>query len=172
MSGRDHNINSQRERYNRMFDEHYEMMYRYGMRLLQDKVSVEDGIQNVFMRLWLKKDQLSIQSESAYLLISLRRELLLNKKNTIDMTPIDEGFNITFNQNDMLEQEMVGLQRNRITLLLNQLSQRQKEIIYLHFYEDRSYQEIASILEVKYQSVLNNLQRAFSKLREKEKFNQ
>jgi RNA polymerase sigma factor (sigma-70 family) len=48
---------------------------------------------------------------------------------------------------------------------LNQLSNRQKEVIYLHFYNGMSYSEIEDILAINRQSVRNHMYRGMETLR-------
>ena len=64
----------------------------------------------------------------------------------------------------MKEEEYLSLQ-SKITELLNQLPKRQKEVIYLHYFEDMDYNQIAEIMSINYQSVLNLTQKALQKLR-------
>ena len=55
--------------------------------------------------------------------------------------------------------------RSRIVALLNTLPQRQKEAIYLHYFENMEYAQIAEVMGINYQSVLNLTQKALQKLR-------
>ena len=57
--------------------------------------------------------------------------------------------------------------QNSVTLkqLLEKLPKRQQEAIYLRFYHNFSYEIIASMMNVNYQSVLNLMQRALKSLR-------
>lgn len=61
-------------------------------------------------------------------------------------------------------EETLKLQ-NKISELLNGLPKRQKEVIYLHYFEDMDYTQIAAIMGINYQSVLNLTQKAMHKLR-------
>ena len=163
---------SQRSFFDEMFTQHYPALFRYGKRIIDDSILVEDAIQNVFVRLWEKRDTLEINSYSAYLLASLRREILSlvneNRKET-DTISFIQDVEIRFEDYDFLEQrEAKRLLKQKISTILNNLSSRQREIIYLHFYEGKPYKDIANILDVNYQSVVNNLHRAFSKIRKVE----
>jgi RNA polymerase sigma factor (sigma-70 family) len=61
-------------------------------------------------------------------------------------------------------EEYLSLQ-NKITALLNELPKRQKEVIYLHYFEEMDYNQIAAVMGINYQSVLNLTQKALQKLR-------
>ena len=67
----------------------------------------------------------------------------------------------------MIEQEIVCFKQKSIVKLLNELSSRQKEVLYLKYYSDLSIDEIANVLEINYQSVLNLIHKGIKKLREK-----
>ena len=65
----------------------------------------------------------------------------------------------------MIAEEASEGTRKYLARLLNSLTGRQKEIVYLRYYEDLSYQEISELLSINFQSVANHLQRAFETLR-------
>ena len=52
-------------------------------------------------------------------------------------------------------------------MAIEQLSNRQKEIIYLKFYNGLSYEEISAVTQLKYQSVRNLFSVALKELRKK-----
>ena len=62
-------------------------------------------------------------------------------------------------------EEYLSLQ-NKIAALLNELPKRQKEVIYLHYFEEMDYAQIAEVMGIHYQSVLNLTQKALQKLRQ------
>ena len=66
----------------------------------------------------------------------------------------------------MIEREQDISQKERILEMLQTLNPHQKEIIYYRFEEGLSYEEIGTLMNMKTQSVQNNVQRAFKKLRE------
>ncbi len=141
-------------------------MLRYGLKLVGDRAHVEDTIQSLFLQ-FIEKG-LDIQEHpapDAYVLKSFRRELLRSNQNRLKKIGTSMG-EIEFSPEDfMIQDEESGIQKAQIVELLNTLTSRQKEIILLHYFESKSYQEIADLLDVNYQSVLNNLQRSFQKIR-------
>ena len=71
---------------------------------------------------------------------------------------------------EYIELEIVDKERQTqtsITLkqLLEKLPKRQHEAIYLRFYHNFSYEIIASMMNMNYQSVLNLMQRALKSIR-------
>ena len=64
-----------------------------------------------------------------------------------------------------IEQEFTLLRTAGISEILNKLSIREREAIYLKYYSELKVSEIAEVMGISYQSVLNTLQKAFTKLR-------
>ncbi|MBY5959155.1 sigma-70 family RNA polymerase sigma factor [Membranicola marinus] len=150
----------------KLYGKTYPIMLRYGLKLVGDRAHVEDTIQSLFLQ-FIEKG-LDIQEHpapDAYVLKSFRRELLRSNQNRLKKIGTSMG-EIEFSPEDfMIQDEESGIQKAQIVELLNTLTSRQKEIILLHYFESKSYQEIADLLDVNYQSVLNNLQRSFQKIR-------
>ena len=57
------------------------------------------------------------------------------------------------------------LKLDQLAEAINQLPPRQKETIYLKFYKNLSNSEVAEIMQISYQSVGNNIQKAVHKLK-------
>ncbi|ASZ10170.1 hypothetical protein CK934_03825 [Chitinophaga sp. MD30] len=148
----------------------YGSLYQYALRMLQEPALAEDAVQELFIRLWLKRQRIRpIQNVKAYLLRALRNQVL-NQLRQLKSNWLQVQFNrtpdIVFSQEDILvEQETDQAMRQKIQLALNQLPQRQREIIYLRYFEDLSYEQIAQIMHLNYQSALNLVQRAITSLR-------
>jgi len=151
----------------KLYGKNYPTMLRYGLKLVGDKTFVEDVIQSLFLQFF--KNELDIKNhpaQDAYIIKSFRRELLRQYKNRVKISGEVVPDQIQYSPEDfVIMEEDSMVRRNQIAELLNTLSQRQKEIVLLHYFESKSYQEIADILDINYQSVLNNLQRSFRKIR-------
>ncbi len=68
----------------------------------------------------------------------------------------------------MVENETRQSLHEHLLQALNLLPARQREAVYLRYYEELSYKEVASIMGVNYQSVVNLLFKAMTALRKKE----
>ncbi len=155
-----------------LFTSTFESLYKYGYRIIPNSEKVRDGIQEVFFQLWKYRKNLSKPSSvRAYLFISLRRELLNRKKTAqrreeIDRQFSEEAFDPLLNYNkweevlDLNEDESKDLKK-----AIEELTPRQREIIYLKYYEGMSAGEISKILEVRTQSIYNYLSESVKTLR-------
>ncbi|MGF1669991.1 MAG: RNA polymerase sigma factor [Balneolaceae bacterium] len=155
-----------------IFKTYYKGMYGYGLKLCNNPNLTEDCIQELFVSIWERRDNLHhITSPNVYLFVSLRRNILkmqreqIRKKNLLD-DEANGSFNIHFGAEELIiRHELKNEQKEELQRALNQLSNRQKEVIYLHFYNGMSYHEIEEILSINRQSVRNLMYRAMESLR-------
>ncbi len=148
------------------------ILLNYGRKLTADQELVKDCVQDLFTELWLYRKRLAhVSSIHSYLLVSLRRKLFSAFK-MFRHTPLenpdgtDYDFMITFSvQDQLVETETEKHRLKQLNHMLNILPARQKEVLYLKFYQNLSNDEIARLMDLRYQSVSNLLQRALSYLR-------
>lgn len=153
-----------------IFKSNYSALYAYGIKLIPFPDFVRDQIQNLFMNIWQTRDRLGdVLKLKSYLLISLRRQLLASKKLTTEFDSIDSNNEIqalVFEPTEFVDKDAISSKLKQ-TLLhnLNALPVKHREIIFLRFYHKLTYQEIATIIGVKQQSVKNSMPKIFEKLR-------
>lgn len=157
-----------------IFTSYYADLYRYGIKIFNHPDLVRDSIQDVFVRIWERRDTLGdVQNAKAYLITSLRRKLFENKaqyesKIYEGKSVEDEKETFSFSATEFIEVEEISAQlRTSMTEAINSLPERQRELIYLRFYFNLPYAEIARIMEVKEQTIKNLMQRAMANLRGK-----
>jgi RNA polymerase sigma factor (sigma-70 family) len=154
-----------------LFKESYKSLYGYGIKICGDPGLVEDAIQNLFVTVWERRNELShITSPNVYLFVSLRRSVLkANKKKGQERGIISEkhdDYKIEFGMEEIImKKETREQQKEKLHTALNQLSNQQKEVLYLHYYNGMSYGEIEEILSINRQSVRNHMYRAMQTLR-------
>lgn len=159
--------------FQRIYFNHYQLLFQYAWNISKDDHVSSDAIQDLFSDLWHGRRNLSAAvSVKAYLLSSLRRRVLLKlkqirRKQVLALELFTLHPDIEFSpEMIMIREEGDFFRRSIVKEALNQLSKRQKEVIYLRFYQDVSYQEVAKVMGINYQSVLNYYQAALQKLRE------
>lgn len=158
--------------YEQLFNLFYQDLYGYGLKLCSRTELVRDSIQSLFVTLWDRKEYLGeVRSVKAYLLASLRRKILktLNlerKTESIDYlqdVPIP-GVQMSIEESIILK-ELKDHQKQMLQDALENLPTRQKEILFLKYYNGMSYEEIEEILSINYQSIRNHIYRALERLR-------
>jgi len=143
-------------------------MYLFGNKFVADKELLEDAIQELFLELWQSKSQTPVYSVKAYLLKSLKYKLLkLIKANEQQKTirdPNDSYFEWS-HENFLIEQQENQEKRELILMAVAQLTNRQKEIIYLKYYQNLNYEEISDIMNINYQVARNLLYQSIKALK-------
>lgn len=152
-----------------LFQHLYSHMFNYGMKILPDEGGVEDGIQEIFLELWKRDTKPDVQSIKAYLLSSLRynlmkksgrqKEIYTSGENVYDVFDISREEYIT-----QVETEKIN--KEKIREALTCLTPRQREIIFLKFNQGLSYEEISGIMHINYQAARNLISHAIRALRE------
>lgn len=153
-----------------LHDSYYNQLYFYGLKIIADDEQVKNAIQELFLHLWKNRRQLNpVHSVRHYLLCSFRRHLfrLLEKeKQQKKFAQSNEADRFVFSVEDLIvHEETESMTRTLLAEALNQLPPRQRELIYLRYTAGLTPSEIAALLQVNYQSVLNTLARAIGALR-------
>lgn len=153
-----------------IFDKYISLLQWYGEKITSSQGLVEDSIQELFIELWNKKRLLSATtSVKFYLFKSLRRRIIrkLQKENWHRRVLLLTGasaFDLS-RESAMIEEESDAERRTYIKTLINALSSRQQEIIYLRFYEDLSPAQISEVMRLSVPSVYSLMGKAFAALR-------
>jgi RNA polymerase sigma factor (sigma-70 family) len=151
---------------------HYQTLFNYGMRFCKDNELIKDTLQDLFVTLWQNREGIgNTMSVKNYLLKSLRRKLLRevnkNKRTTyLSELHFNAGFNMVLpvDHNVILQEKLTELSF-KVRGVLEKLSPRQQEILYLRFYMDANLDEIAEIMELNPQSVYNLLHESLKRFK-------
>jgi RNA polymerase sigma-70 factor (ECF subfamily) len=146
-------------------------LYDYALKLLQDSELADDAVQELFVKIWVKRGVIgTLRKVKPYFFTALRRQIL-NQLRNLQLRELRIGAlprpDIDFSPEEIVvrNEEYLSLQ-TKIAALLNELPKRQKEVIYLHYFEEMDYAQIAEVMGIHYQSVLNLTQKALQKLRQ------
>lgn len=163
--------NGNEEAFSKVYNGHYNLLYYVGLKYTPDKQVVEDAIQNIFVNLLKNRTKLSlVNNVRGFLLKSFRRQLFLDLKKQKKLSlfgqmteaPFDyfNGTEQNLYEKDEPDELQIALKKS----LLN-LSDRQKEIIYLRYDCDLSYEEISGILEISVESCYQSVYRSVKTLK-------
>ena len=151
-----------------VFHRYIYLLYHYGHKITADKMVVEDCVQDLFTNLWEKRNQLgSTTSVKYYLFASLRRRLIrrLNQENRRSVPPDPEFAFVKSPEACIVEQQQTKEQLDKLQQVLGRLTKRQKEAIYLKFYSQLSYDEIARTMGLNKRTVYNLVSQAIETMR-------
>ena len=157
--------------YTRLYNDYYSLLNNYGYKFTRNSNLIEDAIHDLFVRLWTTRSNLgNPDSVKNYLYKSLRNTLLRKIKTEekyagIGTEEYPSGFEVSYNDKAGLALEEKEF-RQKVKAIINTLPPRQKEIIYLRFYEELSYDEIADIMSITVSSAYKLLYKALENLQQ------
>jgi RNA polymerase sigma-70 factor, ECF subfamily len=152
-----------------LYDDYYDMLCYQVYIILKDKMVAEDIVQEVFMSIWKKKDELNIQvSLDGYLKRSCRnRALNYIRDNAVRW----EDESLLANQSaDGYDTEVIleaADLNKKIQREIANLPEKCGIIFNLSRFEEMTYNEIANHLEISIKTVENQISKALKILREK-----
>ena len=165
--------NGNRDALSDLYHLSYPWLFNYGYKIKPRKTLIEDAIHELFLSLWKHKDTISeAESVKSYLYSSLRRIILRGlekQKNRIERNYI-YSLNL-FYESQNIEELIIDFEnhqkkKRQLTFALQLLSHRQREVVYLKYYNGLSNTEIAQIMDIKKQSVYNHVSKAIIKMQE------
>ncbi len=156
--------------YTALITKYSNVLFCYGIRFIQDRDFVKDCIQDIFLELWNRRENInSTASVKSYLFKSLRLRIFREKSKWTTNQSLNEDycFEIEFNiESKLIEDQTAEEMRSRISLTLNKLPKRQKEILYLRFYEGFNHDKISQVMGLSKQSAYNLLHESIIHLKE------
>ena len=145
--------------FEKLYIKYYPTLLVYGKTITPNEQAVEDTIQELFILLWQKRKDLMIKSSlENYLFVSFRNNLIRKIKNK----PLTE---LDFDLPDTLDQPIDFANEKVLKTWLERLPPSQKEVIFLRYYQNKSYLEIADMLGISYQVARNFSYRAIKFLK-------
>jgi RNA polymerase sigma factor (sigma-70 family) len=154
-----------------LFKTFYPLLHSYGLKISNNNIALtEDCLQDFFIYIYDHRENLAnLEVLKPYLYASFRRSIInaIKKSSKTVLYDDQKGLNMSFSKEDlMIKQEIDVLKEVKITKFLNELPSRQKEVLYLKYYSNLNITEIANIMEINYQSVVNMIHKSIKKLRQ------
>lgn len=156
--------------FSQLYTKYVSNLHAYGTSLGFASDVCMDAIQDVFCKLYLRKDELRhIYNIGFYLFRSLRNRLIDLQKQQYTTENIDDeslAFSVEVSVADLLEDEEERLLlKEKVERLLSILTNRQREAVYLRHMEELDYNQIAEIMGMNAASVRKLVYRALEVIR-------
>ena len=151
-------------------------LFTYGLYLGFDKESVKDAIHDIFLKLATNRSFLdNTENIKFYLFKSLKNRLIDIHKNrkehvALEATEmsLETPFNMVVNVEELLIEREEKLHiKNEIEQMLDLLTPRQREIIYLRYVHEYDYKQISELLQISVHGCHKLVSKAILSLREK-----
>jgi RNA polymerase sigma factor (sigma-70 family) len=152
-----------------LYQRHFKMLFQYGIKLVEDRDLLKDCIHDVFIDLWNKKENLADPKfVKAYLLSAVQHKLIRQlsraRSRQNEITKMESPGVIECREDQMIE-DQIQLEQNYIVgKALHVLTKRQQEAIYLKFYCNLSYKEVATTMSISIDSIYNLISKAIDDL--------
>ncbi len=150
--------------FEQLFKQHYVHLTAFANTLVHDLDLAESTVQNVFVKLWEKREKYDISSIKSYLLIAVRNSChnelkrLQHQKSLNDLV-LDEDMVETVNYSDFGAME-------KISKTIDLLPEQRKKIFKLNRLEGLKYREIAEQLNISPKTVEIQMGKALKFLRD------
>lgn len=160
-----------KDAYASLYNLYAALLFRYGRKIIHDRELVKDGIHDLFVELWKNRSTLGEpESVKNYLIKSLRRKLFRQIKNQktvlLDKQAEENDTQIVFpHEFTLITNQLIKEQGQNLSKALNTLTKRQREIIFLLFYDDMKPTEVADIMSLTLRTVYNTTYNALQLLK-------
>jgi len=165
--------NGNKSSYSLIYQRYFFILFSYGLKICPEREVVKDCIQDLFVNIWKNRENLGpTDSIKYYLFKSLKRKLIDNFSYNSKYSPINDSYEDTFfgavlsEEQNLISDQFVEEQKKRITNALSKLTNRQKEVIILKFYESLPNEDIASKMSISVEGVYNLVSKALNKFRQ------
>jgi RNA polymerase sigma factor (sigma-70 family) len=155
-----------------LYETHVVQLTSYAFKFTADIQIIEDSIHDIFVWLWNHRSQLEItHSIKAYLFKCVRTSILHKVKKQKKVVFFDEADDNNvfafFNNGEAKshDTETHFTLKERLCGVLGLLTCKQKEVIYLRFYQGLSFDEIADNMELSTKACYKLMGRAIAELR-------
>lgn len=156
-----------------IYQTYFRKLYNYGRKFSTDSDLLKDCVQDLFTKLWKNKEYIGdTTSIKNYLFASFRRiliEKIKRQRQTLLYEELPDTYN--FEINFPVETQLIGDQttlerKEELLRALHTLTGRQREAIFLKFYEELSYDQIATVMAISTKATYKIVAKAIASLKE------
>jgi RNA polymerase sigma factor (sigma-70 family) len=158
-----------------LYKKYVNMLFSYAINLGFERDTSMDAIHDVFYKLCTDKSILNkVENIKFYLMSSLKNRLINIYKQSKEREDISDNsiandilpFTINISiEDDIIEAEEEESLNIRLKKLLDSLTDREREIIYLRYMHEYSYEEISNLMNISVSSSRKLVHKALSRLR-------
>jgi RNA polymerase sigma-70 factor (ECF subfamily) len=141
---------------------------RLALRFLHSQEDAEDVLQDAFMKLWSRRNDISSRTEAEALsVVAVRNQCVDSiRRKHIDTVELDAAKEGCTCENVVDKIERYELFAEVDSIIDGELTEQQRRILRMKEYEDLSIERISGILGMEESAVRMNLSRARKKIRE------
>ena len=149
--------------FERLFKDNYPHMYRMAFSMVEDADDAKDVVSQVFTQMWRGKPQVSDGSVRGYLLAATRNQCL----HLLRQRQLQREMEAELQQaaQDSVDEEREELMRQLQQVIDENLTEQDRRVLSLHYDEEKTYAETATILGISTAAVNKHITRSLAKIR-------
>lgn len=162
--------NGKQDAYAQLYVFYYKRLYNYGRKFTSDTALLEDALQEALMAVWTGRDRLkTLRTPHTYLFNSFRFILFRKIRQAKRLSPYTEAqegepeFGV---EQVLVLRDTEAALSQRLEQAVRGLTSRQREAVFLRFYEGLSYEEVAEVLGISVKGTYKVMARALLQLKE------
>jgi RNA polymerase sigma factor (sigma-70 family) len=159
-----------RAAFEQIYNTHFAALYNYGYRFCGNAAQAKDAVHQLFVKIWDHKEKLSTPPSIRHYLIKSLRHILLDQFKSESSSGAINDEDAYFSEQSheflLIQEDASAEQQIYLKNALNTLTKRQREAIYLKFYENLSYEEVSATMSLTVNSAYNLISKAIESLRE------
>ena len=157
-------MNYGKKEFERLFKDNYPHMYRMAFSMVENADDAKDAVHQVFAQIWRNKPRVADDSIRGYLLAAARNQCLhlLRSKQLQRQMEKELQQDIAASVNEEREELLQQLQQ----VIDNNLTEQDRRVLSLHYDEEMTYAETATILGISSSAVNKHIPRSLAKIRQ------
>ena len=157
-------MNYSKQEFERLFKDSYPHMYRMAFSMVENADDAKDAVHQVFAQIWRNKPQVANSSMRGYLLAATRNQCLHLLRSQQLQRQMEEDLQRDITANESEEREELLLQLQQV--IDNNLTEQDCRVLSLHYDEEMTYAETATVLGISASAVNKHITRSLAKIRE------
>ncbi len=150
--------------FERLFKDNYPQMYRMAFSMVENADDAKDAVNQVFTQMWKGKPKVSDSQLRGYLLAATRNQCLHILRQRQLRRQMEEAL-----QRDEVacrDEEREELLHELQQIIDDNLTEQDKRVLQLHYDEEMTYAETATVLGISTAAVNKHITRSLAKIRE------
>ena len=156
-------MNYGKKEFERLFKDSYPHMYRMAFSMVENVDDAKDAVHLVFAQIWRNKPRVADGSIRGYLLAATRNQCLHTLRSRQSQRKMEEELQQGINASESEEREELLQQLQQV--IDNNLTEQDRRVLRLHYDEEMTYEETATVLGISASAVNKHITRSLEKIR-------
>ena len=152
-----------KQRFEHLFKDSYPHMYRMAFSMVEDADDAKDAVHQVFTQMWKGKPEVGDSLVRGYLLAATRNQCLHILRQRELRRQMEEELQRETEESS--DEEHEELMRELQQVIDNNLTEQDRRVLQLHYGEEMTYQETATVLGISASAVNKHITHSLEKIR-------